>query len=123
MTVIAIALSLAIAALGLLGLFAPDRLIGTVRAFQRPGGLYVAAGVRLIFGGALYLAADGSRAPDGVRLLGMLVIVAGIATPLFGLERYARLLDWWAAQGPGFVRAWSVFALLLGLGLGYALTP
>ena len=121
MTLIAIAASLAIAALGALGLIDPDRLLATVRSFQRPGGLYVAAGIRLILGAALYLAADDSRAPETLRVWGIVVVLAGLATPVFGRERFARLLDWWAGLGPGFVRSWAAFALLFGLALVFAL--
>ena len=123
MTPVALVLSLFIAALGALGVASPSRLLGVVRSLQTPGGLYFAAALRLILGVALFFAAPGSRAPDLLRILGVVVVVAGVLTPLFGLERFRRLLEWWSAQGPIFVRVWGAFALGLGLLLAYALYP
>jgi hypothetical protein len=120
-TLLALALSLFIAAVGALGVAAPDRMLGIVRAFQSPAGLYTAAAIRLVFGIALFLAAPGSRAPELLRILGIIVFVAGLVTPLFGLERFGKLLDWWTARGTGFVRGWCVFTLAFGLLLAWAL--
>lgn len=123
MTIVALTLSLAIAALGAVGIVAPGRLLDVVRHFQTPGGLYVAAGIRLVLGVALLFAASGSRAPVALRILGVFVILVGLATPFFGIDRFRRLLDWWSAQGPGFVRIWAAFALAFGLLLAYAVVP
>lgn len=123
MAVVALILSLFIAALGGLGVASPSRLLGVVRSFQTPAGLYYAAGLRVVLGTALFFAAPDSRAPGLLRVLGVFVIVAGVITPFFGLERYRRLLEWWSLQGPVFVRVWAACALLFGLLLTYAVAP
>ncbi len=123
MTLVALVLSLFIAALGALGIASPARLLGFVRYFQTPGGLYLAAALRVVLGVALFFTAPTSRAPDLIRILGVVSIVAGLITPFFGLERFRRLLEWWSALGPGFVRAWAAFALVFGLLLAYAVVP
>jgi len=123
MAFVALALSLCIAALGVLGVFSPLQLVIVVRHFQTPAGLYAAAALRLVFGVALLLAAPTSRAPAAVRLIGGISFVAGLITPFFGLERFQRLLDWWLAQGPTFIRLWAGFALMFGLLLVYAVIP
>jgi hypothetical protein len=120
MAIVAFAISLLIAALGVLGIVSPPRLLGVVRHFQTPAGLYVATALRLVLGSALFLAAPTSRAPETVRIVGIVVFVAGLITPLFGLERFRRLLDWWSALGPAVLRAWASFALAVGLLLAYA---
>jgi len=51
------------------------------------------------------------------------ILVAGLITPLFGLERFGRILNWWSARGPVFMRVWAGFALVMGLLLAYALVP
>jgi uncharacterized membrane protein YidH (DUF202 family) len=122
-TLTALLLSLLIAALGALGVASPSRLLGLVRYLQTPAGLYVAAALRLVLGLALFFAAPGSRAPELLRILGVVIIVAGLITPFFGLERFRRLLDWWSARGPAFVRVWAAFALAFGLLLAYAVVP
>lgn len=120
MTLLALALSLAIAALGALGVVSPARLLGVVSRFQTPAGLYAAAALRIVLGSALVVAAPDSRAPDVLPVLGVFIVLAGLVTPLFGLARYRRLLTWWSSQEPAFVRAWAAFALLFGLALAYA---
>lgn len=121
MTLVALAISLFVVAMGALGVVSPPRLIAFVRRFQTPGGLYTAAALRLVLGAALYLAAPDSRAPDFLHVLGVVIFVAGVITPLFGLDRFRRLLAWWESRGVIFIRAWALVALLFGLGLTYLL--
>lgn len=123
MAFVALVLSLFVAALGALGMFSPMRLLDIVRHFQSPAGIYAAAALRIILGVALFLAAPTSRAPEVVRILGIIILVAGLITPLFGLERFRRLLDWWSVRGPAFMRVWAGFALAFGLLLAYAVVP
>jgi membrane-bound ClpP family serine protease len=123
MNFIAFILSLFIAALGVLGMVSPMRLLNIVRHFQSPAGIYAAAALRIILGVALFLVAPTSRAPEIVRIVGIITLVAGLITPLFGLERFRRLIDWWSARGPAFMRIWAGFALAFGLLLAYTVAP
>lgn len=101
----------------------PRTLLGIVRRFQTRAGLYAAAGLRLVLGAALVLAAPTSRAPDVVRILGVLIFASGLVTPWLGLARFRTLLAWWSGRGRGFMRAWAALALVLGLFLAYAVAP
>jgi hypothetical protein len=121
MTAIALVFSLLVAALGALGLVSPSRLLSVDRYFQTPGGLYFAAAVRLVMGAAFFFAAPDSSAPKVLRILGAVVIVAGVITLFFGLERFRGLIDWWLAHRSAFVRPFAAFALVLGILLTYAL--
>ncbi len=123
MTLVALIICLLLSALGALGVASPSRLLGVVRKFQTPMGLYFAAALRVVLGVALFFAAPTSRAPDLIRILGIVIIVMGVVTPFFGPERFRRLLDWWSAQGSAFIRAWAVLALAFGLSLAYAIVP
>ncbi len=123
MTYAALALSAFIAALGALGVVSPSALLGIVRRFQTPTGVYAAAAIRVVFGVVLLFAAPTSRVPEAVRILAVILIAAGVITPFFGLERFRRLLDWWTALGPGLVRAWAAFAFFFGLVVAYAVAP
>ncbi len=123
MTLVALIICLLTAAVGALGIASPSRLVDMVRSFQTPMGLYFAAALRVVLGVALFFAAPTSRAPDLIRILGVVIIVIGVLTPFFGLERFRRLLDWWSAQGSAFIRAWAVLALAFGLSLAYAMVP
>ena len=123
MAAVALTISVLVAALGVLGLVSPDRLLGVVRRFQSPGGLYAAAAIRLVLGLSLYLAAPGSRAPEALRILGPLVMLIGVITPFFGVERFRRFLDWWSSLGPVVLRLWAGFAFAFGALLAYAVAP
>lgn len=123
MAIAALVLSLFVAALGARGIVSPMGLLSIVRQFQRPAGLYAAAILRVVLGVALFLAAPTSRFPEVVRILGIIIFVSGLITPLFGLERFRRLLNWWFARGPAFMRVWAGFALAFGLLLAYAVVP
>lgn len=99
MTSQAVVPSLMVAALGVLGVVVPWCLLARVRRFQHRGGLYLAAALRLVLGGALLLAFAGSCFPVLLWRLGLILVAAALLTPLFGTARLVCLLDWWAAQG------------------------
>jgi hypothetical protein len=123
MTLVVLIICLLTCAMGALGIASPSRLLGVVRYLQTPMGLYFVAGIRVLLGVALIFSAPASRAPDFIHILGVVIIIIGFITLLFGLERYRRLLDWWSAQGSAFVRGWAVLALAFGLALAYAVVP
>lgn len=120
---IALILSACVAIVGAIGLIRPEALIGIARHFQTPAGLYAAAGLRILLGIALLLAAPTSRAPGVIRVLGAFVLVAGFVTPFVGAERARAIVDWWSEQGGVVMRAWAGFALAIGCFLLWALLP
>jgi hypothetical protein len=123
MALVALVLSLLVATVGALGVVSPTKLLGLVRRFQSPAGLYGAAVFRVLLGAALFVTAPASRAPGAVRVAGAVILVSGLVTPFFGVERFRKILDWWSARGPVFIRVWAVFALALGLLLSFAVAP
>ena len=120
MVLLARLVGLFIVAIGVCGLAAPHALLSAVQFVLTPGGLYLVAALRVVFGVVLVLAAPSSRAPRVLRLLGFIVIVAGLTTPFFGVDRARAVLDWWSAQGPAFVRLWAGLAVALGVFVVYA---
>ena len=123
MAVVALVLSLFVATLGAAGIVFPTKLLGFVRRFQSPAGLYGAAALRIVLGTALLVASGASRAPGAVRIAGAIIFVSGIVTPFFGVERFRRILDWWSSRGTVFLRMWGGVALAIGLLLAYAVIP
>jgi uncharacterized membrane protein len=114
---------LLIASFGITGLLSPDRLLGLVSRAATTLGLYVIAGIRLLLGIALVASASASRAPTYLQILGIVAIIAGLITPFFGVERFEAVLEWWRKWTPSVVRLWSVFVLLFGLSLVWAVIP
>ena len=101
MNILALLIALfCIGAIGLVGVATPTGLASAVRPLLAPVGFVVIALLRVSFGVVLVLAARVSRAPTrALRVLGSIMIVAGLLTPLFGVEQRA-MLDWWTAQVP-----------------------
>ena len=112
-----------IAAFGMTGLVVPDRLLELVARAASTLGLYVIAGIRVLLGIALLASANASRAPAYLQILGLVAIVAGLITPLFGVARFEAILAWWRKWNPIVVRLWSVFVILFGLSLVWAVMP
>jgi hypothetical protein len=99
---------------GVVGLVSPASLITIGRYVITPVGVYVIAVLRVGIGLLLILVAPISRAPKTLRALGTVVVVAGLSTPLFGVERIRAILEWEAMQGPALLRASAVVALAAG---------
>ena len=109
-----------ISAIGMVGVAAPSLLLEFAQALQTPAALYVVAAIRIIFGGVLVWVASVSRMPGTLRVLGVVIIVLGLFTPLFGVERTQGTLSWLSSQGPLFVRAVAGVAIIFGLFIIYA---
>ena len=92
------------------------------RLLQTTNALYMVAAVRVMFGVILLWVAPVSRTPKILRVLGVLIIVAGLFTPSFGVERSRAMLDWWSTQDLLFTRALAIVAVVFGLFIVYAVT-
>src|SRR5712691_8581047 len=79
---------------------APDLRLSLERSVMTPAGLDAIAALRIAIGLVFVLAAPASRAPRTLRMLGLIVIIAGLMTPWFGVVRARAVLDWWANAGP-----------------------
>jgi hypothetical protein len=105
-------------AIGILGVGAPEVLLGFGRSVQTPVALYCIGALRVGLGLVLMRAAAVSRAPVTFRVLGVFLIVMGVLTPLFGLERTRALLEWWSTHdrslraGAGVAAAFGLFIIL-----------
>jgi hypothetical protein len=108
---------------GLLGIVAPERLLSLRHAIASQTGLFVVAVARIAIGIVLIMNAPASRAPKLLQYAGALVLLAGLATPLFGVERTRAVLDWEAAQRPVFVRLAGVAIVTIGAVFAVILTP
>lgn len=100
MRIVAFTLSAAVAVLGGIGVVAPDALQSVAEFFLTRNGLYLAAALRIVLGTAFFVAAPGSRLPTALRTTGVFIVVAGLATPLMGVERARTIVAWETAHGP-----------------------
>lgn len=120
MTQAALFIGLFIAALGTLGIAAPEVFVRAVRFFQTPPTLYLAAVIRVSVGVVLVLAAPASRAPRVLRVLGFLIVIGGVLTPFVGVRGAEAIIEWWSAGGSALVRVWAGVALAIGVFIVYA---
>ena len=109
--------------MGVWGVLVPARLADFVTRFSSKGGLWFAAGIRLVFGLALWFAAPASRAPLLLQVLGFVALVAAVILPFVGVDRFKRLIDWWTALSPNAMRFNSLFAVAVGAVILWALLP
>ena len=123
MRALAFLVALIVASAGVVGLVAPDTLLAFGRFVLTTEGLYAIGALRVGIGLVLMLVAPGSRAPKTLRTLGAVVIVAGLATPLFGVERSRAILDWVATQGTALLRVGAALAVVLGGLIAFAVGP
>ena len=108
---------------GMLGIVAPERLFALRSVVATQTGLLAIAVVRIAIGVVLIMNAPTSRAPKLLQFAGALVLLAGLVTPLFGVERTRAVLDWEAAQRPALVRLAGVAVFTIGGLFAVLLTP
>lgn len=123
MKLLTLGMGLVIAYIGLVGVAVPYVLLEFGRSLQTLGALYAVAAVRVALG-ALLLGVSGiSRMPRTLRVIGTVVIVAGLLTPFFGVERAQAMFTWWSSQGQFFMRTCAALAAVFGLFIAYAVAP
>jgi len=118
MKAIALIIALMMVSLGLTGVLWPEGLMQLASFSFSRSGLYVAAAVRIVMGALLFFAASSTRTPKTVRVIGLIILVAGIATALIPAERALAMKDWWVARGPDTLRIAACFPLAVGIFIG-----
>ena len=118
----ALLVALFVMVVGVVGLVAPESLMGIARYVVTPLGLAAIGTLRILIGLVLIGVAPVSRVPRTLRVIGAVIFVAGLATPLFGVDRTQAVIAWEAAHGINFVR--GIASLLVGLAgvLAFAVT-
>ena len=102
---------------------APALRLSVERSVMTPAGLYAIATLRIAIGLVFVLAAPASRAPRTLRVLGLIVIIAGLSTPWFGVDRAQAVLNWVASAGPLLMRLDAVVGIAIGGFLMYVFRP
>jgi uncharacterized membrane protein len=98
MTALALILCAAIAAMGVVVIFAPARANELTRLLADKTGMWIATGIRAVLALGLLAAASESKAPMLLRLLGLIILIVAIVVPILGLDRHRRMIDWWLAR-------------------------
>lgn len=121
MKTLGLLVALFLVCIGGIALIAPSAILSLAPHLVTATGLYIAAAVRIVMGIVLLGAASASRMPKTMRVLGIIVLVAGIATAFLGVDRAHSIADWWSNQGSGPIRLFGFLAVALGCLIAYAL--
>ena len=99
----------------------PAPLLGWMRDHADAPWLHaLAVSVRLLLGVLLIVAADASRLPLVVAVLGWITLFAGIGLAAIGRDRFRRFVTWALGMPDAAVRTGGVLAALFGAFLIYA---
>jgi len=109
-----------IVALGLIGLFQPDRFRWMFTSMDSRARFVFAIVTRVVLGGLLWWLADELRYPRVMRVLAVIAIAAAAGLLLMGRERLDRLVDWWLSRSDRLLRVSALFATAFGAFLVYA---
>ena len=107
---------------GVAGVVAPQSLMPLRRYVLTPVGLLVIASIRITVGVLFIMVAPRSRVPRILRAFGGFLLLAGLVTPLFGVERARAIADWEAAQSLTLIRTVAVLIAALGALLAFAVS-
>ena len=118
MKTIALLIAALMVLLGLTGVLWPEGLMQLAMYSFTATGLYVAAAVRVVLGALLFIVARATRTPKTLRVIGLIILVAGIATALIPAERAQLMKDWWMGHGPDTLRIAACFPLAVGIIIG-----
>ena len=108
--------------LGIAGVVQPEMLVAIGRLAVTSTGLWVLGAVRVCIGLVVILAAPGSRTPRTLRVLGIVVLIAGLITPLLSVEWTRSILDWEVSLGPAFMRVLAGGVAAVGAFFIYAVS-
>jgi uncharacterized protein YjeT (DUF2065 family) len=115
MKAIALFIAALIVLLGLTGVLWPEGLMQLATFSFTRTGLYVIAAVRIVLGALLFFAAAATRTPKTVRVIGLIILVAGIATALIPATNAEQMRLWFIARGPNTLRIATCFPLVAGV--------
>jgi hypothetical protein len=119
-------IALMIAAFGAIGLVSPPYIVWVAEQSLDSGALFFVAIVRITFGALLISAAATSRMPKTLNIIGIVVLLSGVATivmAMFAVDRVTDMVDWWIAQGSTVVRLTAIPLIAVGSFIAYACIP
>jgi hypothetical protein len=104
---------------GAITITVPGLRLAFERSVITPNGIYAITAVRIAIGVGFVLAAPASRKPRLIGVCGLIVIIAGLSTPWFGVTRAQALMNWLENTGPLLMRVDAVVAMAIGVFLVY----
>ena len=114
MKIIALGIAVLLILVGLTGVLWPEGLMNLMTYSFTSTGIYVTAITRMVLGALLLVAAAATRTPKTIRVIAVIIFLAGVATALISPARAQLLKDWWLSHGPDALRIAACFPLAVG---------
>lgn len=115
MTWIIVALGVLIIGIGICGVVSPKTLIRAAGEVPKSTAMMAAAiAGRLILGAVLIIAADQTRYPATMVIIGVVLIAAGLSIAIMGKARLFTLVDYFLNISPAWIRFPAVVAIGAG---------
>jgi hypothetical protein len=105
---------------GLTGVLYPEALMALAKYSVTAKGIYVIAAVRIIIGALLLITAGATRMPKTLRVIGGIMLVAGVATLFMSPQQAQGFVEGILARGVEFFRVAACLPLIVGLLAGGA---
>jgi hypothetical protein len=105
---------------GLTGVLWPEGLMALAKYSVTSKGIYVVAAVRIIIGALLLIGAGETRMPKTLRVIGGIILIAGVASFLMSPQQAQGFIDGILARGVEFFRVAACLPLIVGLLAGGA---
>jgi hypothetical protein len=114
MKTIVLLIAILLVLFGLTGVFWPEGLTWVAKYSVNSTGLYVVAAGRIILGALLFIGARATRTPKTLRVIGILIFLAGISTLFMSVQRAQAIVDTMLAHGADFFRIAACIPLAVG---------
>ena len=119
MIALALILCAAMAAFGVIVIVKPALAHDLTRLAADRTGMWVVTALRAVLALGLFADASVSKAPILLKILGLLILLIAIVTPILGLDRHRRIIDWWLARPRTMQILCGAASFVFGIGLIY----
>ena len=107
-------LGVLIVLIGLVGLVNPKTLLAWTAWWQESNRMKGAMILRIVLGAFLLRAAEDTRWPTVILVIGAIALASGIIGLFMGKDRLEKLIAWFANQSETALRMWMVGPIAFG---------
>jgi hypothetical protein len=105
---------------GLLGIIRPHLMLEQFLGWSPDLRLYATVGSRIVIGLLLFFAAPSCRLPRVIRIIGIIMFVAGFVYIFIGASRLGSIVEWISGKPSLVIQLLYLLAIILGGFLVYS---
>ena len=99
---------------GIVILIAPGKCKKVFLTVAQGKFLYIAAAARVIIGVLFIMAADMTRTPTAIKVIGVLIVAAGVMIPIVGPKKLALFIQLMLVRKDSTLRLFGIVAAAIG---------